>query len=349
MSMETSQWLNQKTLIGFTDERGNAWHYRAADQGDEPNHYKGAVPIEDVRRRLFSWEALEGDLTTTALSEAGVLTLTDPTRKTIIRPPGALGPDDEGAVMGVFKQGFTPHQYDEWLLKQVAHLLDDDLGIGSAGLLKEGAVAFVSVEVPESITTPEGVTFRPHLLAATAFDGSLSTTYHRVVTNTVCDNTMSAALLESGDGSDGYKRVKVKHSRYSKVKLGEVREALQIVHSIGDDFAAQVAALTADKVSEGEWERFKTAFAPITDESTDRSKTMALKKRGTLDHLWVEDARVAPWRNTAWGVVQAVNTATHHEFTVRGADRTERNMERAVTGNVDKLDSDTLAMLAGVR
>ena len=27
MSQETSQWLNTRTLIGFTDKRGNAWHY----------------------------------------------------------------------------------------------------------------------------------------------------------------------------------------------------------------------------------------------------------------------------------------------------------------------------------
>lgn len=34
MSSETSTWLNTSTLIGFTDQRGHAWHYRADDQGD---------------------------------------------------------------------------------------------------------------------------------------------------------------------------------------------------------------------------------------------------------------------------------------------------------------------------
>lgn len=31
MSKETLQHLNTNTLIGFTDKRGHAWHYRAAD------------------------------------------------------------------------------------------------------------------------------------------------------------------------------------------------------------------------------------------------------------------------------------------------------------------------------
>ena len=48
MSQETSQWLSTRTLIGFTDKRGNAWHYRAEEQGTEPNHYPLAVPAEDV-------------------------------------------------------------------------------------------------------------------------------------------------------------------------------------------------------------------------------------------------------------------------------------------------------------
>ena len=33
MSRETLQHLNTHTLIGNTDQRGHAWHYRAVDQG----------------------------------------------------------------------------------------------------------------------------------------------------------------------------------------------------------------------------------------------------------------------------------------------------------------------------
>jgi hypothetical protein len=55
--------------------------------------------------------------------------------------------------------------------------------------------------------------------------------------------------------------------------------------------------------------------------------------------------RVAPWAGTAFGVVQAVNTYAHHEQTVRGAERAERNMLRTVTGAVDQLDRATLTTL----
>ena len=55
MSRETLEWLNENTLIGFTDKRGNAWHHR----GGYDNHYPGGIPVEDVRKRLFDWEVEE--------------------------------------------------------------------------------------------------------------------------------------------------------------------------------------------------------------------------------------------------------------------------------------------------
>jgi phage/plasmid-like protein (TIGR03299 family) len=335
MSEETATWLNTMTLIGFTDRRGHAWHYRASAQHAEPNHYPGAIPVEDVRRRLFHWTALEGDVSSTAtlLSDDGVgkVTISDPDRKAMLRPPGALGLDDAGAILGIFKSGYKGHDYSQWLLEQVAEILDDELAIGSAGLLRGGALAWVSIEVPETITTPEGVAFRPHLLATTSFDGSVATTYGRKVQLVVCDNTHAVAMGERGQ------QIKVRHSRHSHVKLADAREALALVHTIAYDFAREVAQLTSVAVCDGDWARFLDELAPLPSED-GRARTLAQTKRDGLQRLWDHDARVAPWRGTGFGAMQAVNTFAHHEGTVRGMARSERNMLRAVTGEIDALD-----------
>ncbi|TDD29629.1 DUF932 domain-containing protein [Actinomadura sp. KC06] len=333
MSKETLQWLNENTLIGFTDKRGTAWHYRADLQGAEPNHYPGAIPVEDVKRRLFDWEAVSSPVYVESPVTGGLVEA--PGRQAIMR-------SDTGHLMGLFTDGYEPHPYVEWLINTIGTLLEDDLSIGSAGLLKNGAVAWVSVEVPDNVTTPEGVEFRPHLFGATSFDGSLATTFKRAVTSIVCDNTMAAGLGEAGQ------QVKIKHSRHSKLRIGEAREALNIVYQVADDFAAEVAALCNTSVSDAEWNAFLDAHVPMPDEP-GRSRTMAENKRDSLARLWNHDNRVAPWKGTAWGVVQAVNTYTHHEQTVRGAVRAERNMLRAVTGGVDELDHATLHTLATVQ
>ena len=346
MSRETMQWLNTNTLIGFTDKRGShAWHYRADLQSAEGNHYEGAIPVADVERRLFAWDAVEVPLSVTlpatlnnmtGLSADGspVRTVEVPDRKAIVH-------SSTDAVFGVFKSGYAIHQYSEWLLGTVSNILGDTLAIGSAGLLKGGAVAWVSVEVPESITTPEGVEFRPNLLASTSHDGSMATTFARVVTLTVCDNTLAIARNEAGQ------KYKVKHSRHSGYKLADARDALALVHSAADDYAAQVKELCEIGVTNRQWSQFLDSLCPMPDDA-GRARTVAENKRADLTQLWNSDLRVAPWANTAFGVVQAVNTYTHHKGTVRGMARPERNMLKAVSGEFDTLDRNTLDIIGKV-
>ena len=75
MSRETLTHLNTQTLIGYTSKRGQAWHYRADHQGSEPNHYEHAVPVADVRRRLFHWSPVEADIQAVTIDEDGVCLL----------------------------------------------------------------------------------------------------------------------------------------------------------------------------------------------------------------------------------------------------------------------------------
>lgn len=360
MSRETSAWLNQNTLIGFTDKRGTAWHYRAADQGDVPastypqatpieaeagklvasNHYKGAVPTHDVNSRLFSWDAVPA---TMGVEVSDILGVPDrkvwrpvPKRQVIVR-------SDTLDVLGVFKDSYVGHPYGQWLIETTNRITSTGLDIASAGLLKNGAQAWVSYEVPDTITTPEGVAFRPQLLATTSFDGSIATTYKRVTTLTVCDNTLAAALGEAGQ------MIKVRHSRYSHMRMMDARDALNIVHADADAFAAEVKALAEIEVTDKQWSQFLDEYVPLTKDGKPlpkgRGLTMAEHKREDLSQLWNSDLRAAPWKGTAWGVVQAANTWFHHKQTVRGALRQERNMDNVINGRTEAHDNDVLSTL----
>lgn len=346
MSLETSTWLNNMALIGFTERRGKAWHYRAVDQGTEPNHYTGAIPVEAVRRRLFNFEFAEGSVTSEYFGGNGFTTIHDKTRKTIIRPAGAFGVEDQGEILGIFKSGYQIHQYDEWLIKNVQTILDDGLQIGSAGLLKNGAIAWVQVELPDTIETPQGVAFRPFLSAATSVDGHLSSTYLTGNQLIVCDNTMFGALNAAKKAGT---QVKVRHSKNSIGKVQDVRDAIGIMHSSADDFQAEIAAMCEVTVSDKDWTRFLAAHVEIKDGALPRVKTVAEEKRAKLNGLWEHDNRVEPWKNTAFGVVQAVNTYAHHlQGVQKGISRTERNSLRTVTGEWQNLQAETQETLRRV-
>ncbi|KAE8765559.1 DUF932 domain-containing protein [Georgenia thermotolerans] len=344
MSLETLQTLNTQTLIGNTAHRGTAWHYRAELQGDEPNHYPGPIPVEDVARRLFGWHAESRAIAVERPADARTMTHEspkgEPMRWMVVPGRQAIVRSDrrDGHVLGVFTDAYVPHPYTEYLLTSLANIVDDSLSVSSAGLLKGGAVAWVEVSVPESITTPEGVEFRPNLLATTTLDGSLATTYKRTVTDVVCDNTRNAALRERGQD------LKIRHSRSSHLKLGAAREALALVHTTADAFAAEVARLCQIDVSRHMWGRFLDAWVPTTGAHGEKLPAKALrhaeKKRESLAGLYRHDRRVEPWAGTAHAVLQAVNTYEHHHSPTRGeTSRAQRNMLRTVTGAYAALDT----------
>ncbi|GAA3587601.1 hypothetical protein GCM10022222_85270 [Amycolatopsis ultiminotia] len=126
-------------------------------------------------------------------------------------------------------------------------------------------------------------------------------------------------------------------SKNGKFRIVEARDALAMVHTVAEEFAAEVKALCETTVTEQAWRAFLDAHTPVPEEK-GRARTTATNERAALNRLWNTDNRVSPWRGTAWGVVQAINTYTHHEAIVRNASRAERNMSRAVDGKADALD-----------
>jgi len=68
--------------------------------------------------------------------------------------------------------------------------------------------------------------------------------------------------------------MKIKHSRQSHAKLAPAREALGIVHSLGDEFAAEVAALCAIEVTDAQWPEFLDHHIPVSEDApTGRGRT----------------------------------------------------------------------------
>lgn len=330
MTRETIEDLQLNTLIGFTDKRGSAWHWR---EGSD-NHFPGAVPRERALE-LLSYPLAEGNVTATVLLDDGVISVDDASRKAIVRT-------DTQTILGIFKQGYQIHQPAEWCLQNIDLILDGGLQIGNVVVLKGGAVAALQAEMEDTREAAEGVKYRPFLTAATSHDGSIATTYGLGAQVVVCDNTLSMAL-KSFDSS-----TKIRHSSQSLSRIGEVRANLGlIVEQAADGFDAQVQQLTSEFVSDARWAEFVEAVTGTKSAKEGRSKTIAENKAKALNQLWNSDERVAPWRNNAYGVLAAMNTAQHHVF---GAEKTreERNSLRTVTGEWNALDNKTLAILATV-
>lgn len=340
MSAETSQWLNSNIAVGFTEKRGSAWWLRAEDASDGwESHFTGAVPEKvavDLMNRVQPVSVTPGyDWT---MPDGTVKRMEAPGKAFIIN-------STDGSLLGSHSDGYAIHGYNEWLIRNAERIVgngSDGLQIGQCGLLKNGAQAWVSFELPDTVEYKrkgmDAVQFRPQLMATTALDGSLATTYKMVFTIVVCDNTRSMALKENGAV------YRIKHTKNSEVRIADAREALEIVYAMNDDFHAELETLLSTKVSTKQWDAFKELYVP-RPEDKGRGQTMADTKRDTLNELYETDPMCAPWSGTAYGVIQTVNTWAHHKAIVRKVSRAERNTQNALTGKTADLDAEVWATL----
>jgi phage/plasmid-like protein (TIGR03299 family) len=324
--------------VGFTSKRGNAWHYKATDQGIEPNHYEQAIPVEDVRRRLFNWQAVEAPVFVQVPDNAGVNRYIEQTdRKAIVR-------NDTYDTLGMFKDSYQIHQYNEWLIGTISNIIDDsNLQIGSAGLLRNGGVAWVSIEMPETVQTKAGFEFRPHLLGTTSHNGTLATTFKRTVTAVVCDNTLAGALGESGS------EFKTRHSKFSNGRIQDIRDALGIIHTMADEVSLEIERLSSLTVTQSEWDAIVERLVPVSigDDARPQAVSRAQNKQELIRHLYKNDPRCAPWVGTGLGVLQAFNTWTHH-YSGKDESRVERNAMNALNGKTDEFDRQVLRIMNDV-
>lgn len=339
MSQETSKWLNTMTLQGFTEKRGHAWHYDVNAQEAESNHYPGAIPFQDVKRRLFYWVATEGDVKTRVKVGGKWRTVTVPGRKSLSHP-------ETGEVFSIVGKSFAAHNYYPWLVQNFQAVLDsDELNIGSAGLLKGGAQAWVQIELEDTVDGPGGIQHRPFLTGSAVLDASRKDVYGTGSTLTVCDNTLSAALR--GFAAE----VRYDHRAGTEFRVQDVRDKLDLLIGTADAVNAELEALLGIKVSDANWEKFVAAtIGKDRPFEAGRGQTNWDGMHDELTALYHNDERVAPWQGTGFGALQAVNTWRHHFQVAKNVDggRAERNMINRLDGTNDKADAKSLALLQGV-
>ena len=315
MSRETLKWLNENTLVGFTETDGNAWHWDGISQ----NQYPGPIPVDDIRMKLFNWKA-EFRTPYFHLDESPDTPFDGPDdfewgrmshdaeTKAVVRitPEGDIIPFNY--VSGIY----AIHQFDEWLIDNVMQLVDaseGELEFGSAVLLKNGAVAAVQIRRPETITIG-GDELLPYILAVTSHDSTIATTYKPCYGRVVCDNTLDLAINEK------LSSFRVKHTKGSRLLIAQARETLGLMFAGMDEFNNEVAEMMATPLSPNQVAGAIRHAWPQPDPKVDeegnvtnaRSINNWDRRFDELWHLWNTDERVGEYKGTMWGGLMAHNT-----------------------------------------
>lgn len=399
MSYHTSQYLNSgNILVGNTANGGNAWWYNPAlENANRPTHFEDFIPLTTVRDRLFGWSALEsnrlvayferpvlddnGNSVVDAKGNVVMKTYEVPVRsfKAIGREDWVVNgvPDDEedGADAILYVQGkdYGVHQLQEVFITTTAQILqgaDNMVGVSSAGLLKWGRRAWITITIPKDLTNDEsGLQFRPNLTVSTSFDSSLPTSWTRTFGVPVCDNTLDYQIAKAGN--DG--KFVLKHTKNSAVRIADAAQALGLLNQQADEMNKALSELVKVEVPEKLFLKWLDKMVPVPEikqsvkeitsiqgekiqiaKVNTNSQTHALNRRDKLVEMWDRDPRVAPWKNTKLGILQLWNTFNQHERTFKAskqfdgnrlAAKVEANQIKTLGGDFFKEDATALSAL----
>lgn len=344
--------LNKQTLIGMTDERGDAWHRRDDLQGDEDNHYPRHIPLGDVIRRLFDWQPVAVPVCYAKpcdVQDADMIGPDGNPVKIVFTQDNRIGVLHSATDydLGVFKSTSLHPPYRETLIAQAEKLTGTTLGISTAGCLDQGQRAWVEFSVPETLHDPKsGLGYRPNLVHADSMDGSISYTKMMTVEATVCGNTLRTNLLEAKESGFLTRR---KHTSgvLDPRKDADERSALGLLEQVDEQFLADWHKLVETTVTKDQVIQVLDVIKPVPAEK-GRGQTMATNWRDQWMAVYEHDPMCRDWFGTAAGVFQADNTWRHHFDPRSGDSRWQTNTWRTITGKAAAADRDIVSALETV-
>ena len=122
------------------------------------------------------------------------------------------------------------------------------------------------------------------------------------------------------------------------------------------DFRKDLGRQLSVEVSEQAVGKFLDVYVPDSEEDKPAKRTRSERKRQEITQLYKSDDRVAGWRGTEFGVVQAVNTWNQHMSQLKNSTgfemddtnlRAMRNYAARLKGNQGR-DMETAKVLESV-
>lgn len=366
------EWMNAgNAMIGYTTNREVWANNGFMKMGADGNYaawwkddnfklgYPGPIPVADVHHHLLGWvtqecdvavklylpvgsdEAHDHDCDAQGNIVASYKWIADEEHKAIVRP-------DNEAIFGYFgKDSYEKHDYMP-IIEQCQNIADGELGIASAFLMDHGAVFVIGMELPEDITTDQGIAHRVRLQASTSQNGRFATRWDIVDEFAVCSNSFNLNLRKADKTGSSFA---VKHTSKSLGRIMEARTALGLVYKGIDEFNTFLDAMTQVDITNQEFEAIVNGLVVMPDvkvndkgeQSNKAAFTICDKKRDTLRTMYRADHRCKQFNGTLFGAFQTWSTWNQWERPT--GDNLEASIMGTVTGKFAQVDQQFFDMV----
>lgn len=231
----------------------------------------------------------------------------------------------DGKVLGIVGSRYRVVQNKEAFAFTDA-LLGEGVRYETAGSLREGKRVWLLARLPETKILGDDV--EPYLVFTNGHDGFFSVRVAITPIRVVCMNTLNAALREAK------RSWATKHVGDIQGKLEEAKRTLELANNYLARLNEEAEELVKKKVSTKLLEKIVERLIPMPDEATEHQKKNIEETRAEIIDIHDNKDDLANFRNTAWGVFNAVSDFVTHMQPKRNSKTfKERHFEKIIDGH----------------
>lgn len=209
----------------------------------------------------------------------------------------------------------------------------------TVGVLHGGKRLFYAVRLKVGSEPLPGDRHDFFIVFTTSHDGSLVAQYLRTAVRVVCQNTLSAALLDAG------KSIRIYHRGDMDAAIKNASNVLALAHGDASRYDKAMTELAGITFGMKAAQRFLDTLIPVVepvDEKTEDLRDKALETQGTIIRLHSEGLGVREFKTegTAYGWLNAVTEYVHV-----ARPRVRNRIQDGLLGDGAKLGREAFDML----
>lgn len=283
--------------------------------------------VDTIYKREKPWNSANIETTAEALEKGGLLYTVEQKPLYLENGKKANGifanvRNDTGDVLGVVTTRYKVLQN-----KDAFDVLDamQDFGarIETAGTLDGGKTAWVLTKLEPFQILDDF--YENYLFFANGFDGKRSLKVGRTDVRIVCQNTLNLALRTAS------RLWSIRHMGNMEQKMLQASHILDLNNAYTKMLAQEAENYALAKLSKPQIEKFLDEMFPIGESN-------CLKERAEADRSMFlsifDSADIGNFRNTKWGIIQAVSDMAYHAEPKRKSEKyAETKIKYAINGH----------------
>lgn len=232
--------------------------------------------------------------------------------------------NSDSKVLGIVTDKYKIVQNNE-AFAFTDNLLGEGVRYETAGSLNEGRKIWLLAQMPEQKLLDDKVS--PYLVFTNSHDGTGAIKVAVTPIRVVCQNTLNLALA-------GAKRSwACKHMGNIDDKLEEAKRTLGFATEYMKKLGLTAEEMARKVIQDAEITDFIEQLFPIDEDSTQRKIENIMELRNQLKIAYLQPD-IKKFRNTQWGIINAVSDMVTHAKPLRNTDNYKANLfDKVIDGH----------------